>query len=86
MLQNPRYYSKQLGDAAKSSAQALEKFVADAVKSLRETGLITTPGAGEDDDDDSQVRSLLATESGDVMSKNMISKCTRPGGPRLVRS
>lgn len=73
VLQNPRFYSKQLGDAARSAlspAQALERFVADAVKSLRETGLINTPGAGEDDGDDREVRSLVATPSGDVMSKS----------------
>ncbi|KAL7417667.1 hypothetical protein BDY24DRAFT_437990 [Mrakia frigida] len=76
VLQNPRFYSKQLGDASKSSlspSQALEKFVADAVKNLRETGLIAAPGMddGEGDDGDAST-SLHATASGDVMSRNFI--------------
>ena len=45
-----------------SPAQALEKFVTDAVKSLRETGLITTPGAGlGDGEDEGVVKSLIPT-------------------------
>jgi hypothetical protein len=79
VLQNPRYYSKQLRDtttAALSPAQALEKFVADAVKSLRETGLIDTPGAEMEDEEGGQVKSLVTTTSGEVMSKNFLKFST----------
>lgn len=46
----------------------------DAVKNLRETGLIAAPGMddGEGDDGDAST-SLHATASGDVMSRNFIS-------------
>lgn len=79
VLQNPRYYSKQLRDttnAAFSPAQALEKFVADAVKSLRETGLVDTPGADLDDEGGGQIRSLVSTAAGDVMSRNYLKFTT----------